>query len=284
MCVQGAPAREKFAGLLCSAAFASLFLLAPPAAALEGHAEQLVQADDQDGGGEQDLFIVPDQNDPLETPNRFVFAINEAADFLVIRPVATLYDFVLPDPLKTCVQSFLRNLSSPVILANDLMQGEWDRAEITATRFFINSIAGLGGIADVAGSIGHEYHDEDFGQTLAVYGVGEGFYLVLPLLGPSNPRDGVGLVVDSLIDPVTYLAGSEFGLGRTIVGGVDKRARNIELIEELRRDSVDFYARIRSLYRQNRANEIRNGAPAEGSPTPGFSDFDFTSEQTSQLY
>jgi len=218
-------------------------------------------------------------NDPLELPNRFIFAFNEMLDFAVFRPVAVTYRFLVPEPVRDSVRNFLRNLSAPVILANDLLQGELDRAEATATRFAINSTAGLLGLFDVAEGMGYEYHDEDFGQTLAVYGMGEGVYLVLPVLGPSSIRDGVGLVVDSYLDPLTYVADNndaeDWMLVRRAVAGIDFRARNIETLDDLKRDSIDFYARIRSLYRQTRANEINNGAPATDGPTPGLYSLDF---------
>ncbi len=208
----------------------------------------------------------PDDNDPLEVPNRMFFAFNEALDFMIIRPVAVTYRFIVPTGVRNSVRNFLRNLRTPVILANDLLQGDLERAEITFTRFFINSTIGLLGVFDIAAESGFAYHDEDFGQTMGTYGAGEGFYLVLPILGPSSLRDGGGRIVDIFLDPLTYLAPQEVGLGRAVATGVDFRARNIEELDELKSDSLDFYARIRSLYRQFRENEINNGAPAGDSP------------------
>jgi phospholipid-binding lipoprotein MlaA len=168
--------------------------------------------------------------------------------------------------VRNSVRNFLRNLRTPVILANDLLQGDLERAEITFTRFFINSTIGLLGVFDIAAESGFTYHDEDFGQTMGTYGAGEGFYLVLPILGPSSLRDGGGRIVDILLDPLTYLAPQEVGLGRAVATGIDYRSRNIEELDELKADSLDFYARIRSLYRQFRENEINNGAPSGDSP------------------
>jgi len=223
-------------------------------------------------------------NDPLELPNRFVFAFNEMLDFAVFRPLAVTYRFLVPELVRDSVRNFLRNLSTPVILANDLLQGELGRAEVTTTRFAINSTAGFLGLFDVAGGMGYEYHDEDFGQTLAVHGMGEGVYLVLPILGPSSIRDGLGIVVDSYLDPLTYVAqnndAEDWMFARRAVAGIDFRSRNIETLDDLKRDSIDFYARIRSLYRQTRANDINNGAPGTQGPTPGLYslDFDFDTE------
>lgn len=229
---------------------------------------QIAQTD-SDAWGESesgDFGPEPGDNDPLEVPNRMFFAFNEALDFMIIRPVAVTYRFIVPTGVRNSVRNFLRNLRTPVILANDLLQGDLDRAEITFTRFFINSTIGLLGVFDIAAESGFTYHDEDFGQTMGTYGAGEGFYLVLPILGPSSLRDGGGRIVDIFLDPLTYLAPQEVGLGRAVATGIDYRSRNIEELDELKADSLDFYARIRSLYRQFRENEINNGAPSSNSP------------------
>jgi phospholipid-binding lipoprotein MlaA len=133
---------------------------------------------------------------------------------------------------------------------------------------------GLGGLFDIASRMGLEYHDEDFGQTLAVHGVGEGPYLMLPLLGPSNPRDAAGRVVDMLFDPLTYVGifggVDNIGLAAAVVDGVDTRARNLKTLDEIRKGSLDYYATIRSLYRQHRNDEINNGKTPEGGVGPGL--------------
>ncbi|HEY9539808.1 MAG TPA: VacJ family lipoprotein [Kiloniellaceae bacterium] len=214
-----------------------------------------------------DFGAEPDYNDPLEVPNRMFFAFNEALDFMVIRPVAVTYRYIVPTGVRNTVRNFLRNLRSPVTLANDLFQGDLERAEITFTRFFINSTIGMLGLFDIAADSGFPYHEEDFGQTLGTYGTGEGFYLVLPILGPSSLRDGSGRIVDIFLDPLTYLAPQEFNLGRAATTGVDARSRSIDELDSLKADSLDFYARIRSLYRQYRENEINNGVLPGESPT-----------------
>ena len=208
--------------------------------------------------------------DPLEGLNRFLFAFNDFLDTIFIRPAAATYRVILPDFVRDSIRSFLRNLNTPVVLANDLFQGSWDRAETTLTRFIINTTVGVGGLYDAADDMGYAYHDEDFGQTLGSYGVPGYPYLVLPLLGPSSGRDAVGTLVDSFLDPMTYFVDEEILLARRLVDGVDLRSRNIENLEELRRDSIDFYARIRSVYLQRRENEINNGAPSDDLPAPGL--------------
>jgi len=212
------------------------------------------QDEQQDEGA---LLGYEEPNDPLEVPNRFMFALNETLDTFILKPAAVTYDFWMPEPLKDVVRNFVRNLSSPVILANDLFQGEWERAEDTLARFVANT-ATTGGLGDVVKDR-HPYHDEDFGQTMASYGVGDGFYLVLPVFGPSSARDAVGRGVDVVLDPLFYVENARtFSIATTVAGGIDERSRNLDLIEDLKRDSVDFYARVRSLYYQRREAAIQN--------------------------
>ena len=268
--------------------FAALTLVAGCASKPKSAADKWAANDDQEladqwaANEDQELFEEEDDNDPLELLNRFVFSFNLALDTVIFRPAAATYRFLLPSEVRDSVRNALRNLSSPVILANDLLQGSLDRAETTLVRFVVNSTVGVLGLFDVAADWGYPYHDEDFGQTLGVHGVGEGFYLVLPIFGPSNPRDGVGRLVDIFLDPLTYVANAndaeEYLLGRTVIFGVDTRARNIDTLDDLRRDSIDFYARVRSLYRQSRVNDINNGEVDVESPTPGLYSFDFDTE------
>lgn len=225
------------------------------------------------GGTPEEKAAQAEVNDPLEIPNRFVFALNETVDTFVLRPVAVTYDFWMPEPGKDAVRNFLDYLRSPVILANDLFQGEWDRAETTATRFVINTA--VLGVYDLAADYGHEKHSEDFGQTLALHGVGEGPYLVLPLIGPSNPRDAVGFGVDMVLDPLNWYAWNTdrdwIGYTRAAATAVDARARSLEALDDVKANSLDYYAAIRSLYRQRRAAQIGNQRGAD-STADGASD------------
>jgi len=252
-------------------------------------------SDDQSAqlGTEEAGWFGPD-NDPLEFVNRFTFAFNDAVDTMLIQPAAATYRVIVPRPVRDGVRNVLRNLNGPVILANDLLQGEWDRAETTFMRFLINSTIGVVGIFDVAAEWGYDYHSEDFGQTMGTWGAGEGFYLVLPLLGPSSARDLVGIVVDSYMDPWSYVLDYTTSLSddtityimiaRQGTEGLDMRARNIETIESIKGDALDYYARIRTLYRQNRDSEILNGRPRE-IPVPGITELDWErqSEPTAEL-
>lgn len=218
--------------------------------------------------------------DPIEPANRLVFAVNETLDTFVLQPTAFVYKETVPDPVRDMVRSFLDWLKSPVILANDLLQGNWEAAEITVSRFVAN--APFFGFVDNATGLGLEHREEDFGQTLATYGVGDGPYIVLPLLGPSNTRDGIGLVVDYFLDPINYMPSGDpldsdsdrtkFQIGRRVVGAVDWRARNFDAINDLKATSVDYYARVRTIHKQSRDALIRNGTPPRAAGSAGTSD------------
>jgi phospholipid-binding lipoprotein MlaA len=222
------------------------------------------------------LLVTPalaqeEPRDPLEPLNRGIFQFNRVLDGLLLEPAALMYRAATPQFFRTGVSNFLANLTTPVVLANDLLQGEFARAELTLGRFMMNTILGLGGVIDVGDKLGMpDRHYEDFGQTLAVYGVGSGPFLMLPLFGPSNGRDAIGRVVDIAFDPFSVLDLADVGLVSTEVGLARRgaeflsfREANIEQIDELERSSIDLYAAVRTLYGQFRANEIRNGAVGE---------------------
>jgi phospholipid-binding lipoprotein MlaA len=211
---------------------------------------------------------VEDVNDPIEPFNRGVFWVNELLQTWFIRPMAIAYKSFLPPGMQASIGNFLFNLAEPVTLANDLLQGEMERAGTTVQRFAINSTYGIAGLFDRATEMGYGRHDEDFGQTLAVWGVGEGFYLVLPLFGPSNPRDGVGMGADMFIDPWGYVLTTDLSNTRMVLGGTDEYAGVTDELDQIRKTSVDYYAALRSLYRQKRAAEIRNGEGVDLPPIP----------------
>lgn len=213
-----------------------------------------------------------DVGDPIEPLNRIIFSVNDFLQRLLLRPLAEIYILMIPDFMREGVRNVLNNLRAPVVLANDLLQWEGQRALDTTKRFFINSTIGIGGIIDVAEQWGIKGHDEDFGQTLAVWGVGEGFYLVLPILGPSNPRDGIGKLADFYLDPLSQWADNtdreEISDTRTVLRGIDSFSRVMDDLQKLKETSIDYYAAVRSISRQKRKTEIRNGEPAEGAPLP----------------
>lgn len=213
-----------------------------------------------------------DVNDPFEGVNRVFFDINDALDGVILRPIAIVYRNIIPEYGRQRVRNVLQNIDSPVVFANDVLQGEGDRAGNTLMRFIINTTLGVGGIWDVATDWGIPHHDEDFGQTLAVWGLEEGPYVYFPFLGPSNPRDSLGRVVDMGFDPLTYVQWGDENewvpVARIALNIIDVRSRNIETLDEIERSSVDYYASIRSLYRQVRNDAIRNGEL--GSDLPEF--------------
>ncbi|MCX7629525.1 MAG: VacJ family lipoprotein [Geminicoccaceae bacterium] len=203
-------------------------------------------------------------HDPLEPINRTIYGLNELFDVMLLGPVAQTYG-ELPRPLRTGVRNVLDNLRSPVTFVNDLLQGEFDRAGVTFARMFINSTIGIFGLFDLASEFGYPPHEEDFGQTLAVWGVGEGPFLMLPLLGPSTVRDAAGFVVDrAAFDPLARLGDTDIGAVRAIGETIDTRHRLDPVIRDLRRNSLDPYAAVRSAYLQRRAAEIRNRRPPAG--------------------
>lgn len=211
-------------------------------------------------------------NDPIEPINRAIFDFNLVVDGTIIKPAALVYRGVLPEQARTGVHNALDNLRSPIVFANDVLQGETQHAAITVWRFLINSTVGILGIFDVAKEAGYPGHSEDFGQTFAKWGIGEGPYLVLPILGPSNPRDATGLAAEWFSDPFNmWMMNTDRDWAvwtRTGLEGVDWRSRNIETLDELQKTSIDYYAAIRSLYRQRRAAEIGNSNPTGEPPSP----------------
>jgi phospholipid-binding lipoprotein MlaA len=207
-------------------------------------------------------------NDPLEPMNRAVFGVDEKFDKYVVLPVAGFYLGDVPVPIRKGLHNAVSNLDLPVTFANDLFQGEINRASETAARFTLNSTAGFGGLLDVATPAGLPAHRSDFGQTLARMGVGEGPFLVLPIIGPEPPRDLIGDALDLAGDPLTYLpAGWTLGdrlgaaIGLHVANPFEAHARNIFLRQELEKGSLDPYATMRSSYRQVRAREIGGNEP-----------------------
>ncbi len=206
-------------------------------------------------------------NDPLETVNRLVFSANLAVDTLVLQPVAVAYRDLMWPPIKNNVNNLLLNLRLPLTFVNAILQGNFDHAEQTASRFVSNML--LLWMGDVGGG---EPQVEDFGQTLATWGVEDGGpYIMLPLLGPSNLRDGVGRVVDFFINPVNAIAADKVTLGITASGAVNSRSRNIEEVRDLQANSLDFYATVRSLYGQRRQAMILNSTDGSNQPAPTIS-------------
>ncbi len=221
-----------------------------------------------------DLAAWEEANDPWEDYNRYMFEVNFAFDQLVLRPFAGFYRTGVPEPLRDAITSALRNARSPLILIHDLLQGDLDRARVTLLRFLTNTTLGVGGFMDVAKWLfDMEFHNEDMGQTLGVWGWEEGWYIILPLFGPSNPRDFIGLLFDSVLDPVGWgLRMVEGGpIARSVLSALDLRSRNLDALDDIQETSIDYYATVRSLYRQRRQDEINNGVGATDQFAPSLS-------------
>jgi phospholipid-binding lipoprotein MlaA len=211
-------------------------------------------------------------NDPYEQANREILKLNGKIDRYFVVPTVGVYFILVPEPGRKGVHNFLGNLALPTIFVNDLLQGETTRGAQSLGRLAINSTLGLGGFFDPATKIGIPGHGEDFGQTLAVWGAGEGPYLMLPFLGPSNPRDAAGLATDIAIDPTNQIPFKQhiwWAAGREYFTLLDLRAQTYQTIQGIQRRSVDYYSSLRSLYRQLRNDQIRNGR-IQGANLPDF--------------
>ena len=213
------------------------------------------------------------KNNPTEVKecwegfNRASFALNQGLDKVIFKPVASVYRN-LPTPLKSGVENSLSNLSSVVTIPNNILQGEFAKAGINTGRFIINTTVGILGFIDVAKHVGFsEYEKEDYGQTLASYGMGPGCYVVLPVLGPSTARDAVASVTNFVggdawynitVDRDTQHFSDFDYYSSKVTEGIDFRAKNYDSIENLEKNSIDFYASVKSLYLQDRQQKILN--------------------------
>jgi len=210
----------------------------------------------------EDLAEYNQTNDPLEPTNRVFYAVNNGLDTVILRPAALVYRHAVPGPVREGVHNVLANIGTPVQLANDILEGKPRRAGDTTMRFLINTTAGVLGIFDVATKWGYPNHDADFGMTLALWGVPEGPFLFLPVLGPSDPRDASGFGVDIALDPFTWVGHprdpglTALGWTRYGLNAVDSRERVLDALDQIKKTALDPYATFRSLYRQHRRAQI----------------------------
>ena len=209
--------------------------------------------------------------DPLEPINRAIFSFNNVADKIILEPAAKGYK-KLPSPIQSGISNFINNLKLPLVVVNQLLQGQGKNAVESSGRFIVNSTVGLLGLVDVADKMGLEEKEEDFGQTLATWGLGDGFYIVLPLFGPSNLRDTTGMVMTMMTDPINSYAvtqGEAWVIPfRTGANAIDQRSQIIDEVNALRDNSVDYYAAVRSSYYQNRKAAIMNTDDDVLTPLP----------------
>jgi phospholipid-binding lipoprotein MlaA len=205
-------------------------------------------------------------NDPWEAENREVLKFNAKVDTYFVIPTVGLYFLAVPEPGRRGVHNFLGHLSLPIVFVNDVLQGETTKAGHALGRIVVNSTFGLGGFFDPAVTLGLPPHREDMGQTLAVHGVQEGPYMVLPFFGPSNPRDAVGLATDLAIDPTNFIPMKQhiwWAAGRAYFTILDLRSQNYQTLQDIQRTSIDYYSSLRSFYRQYRDQQIANGRQPE---------------------
>ena len=220
---------------------------------------------------DEDLILKKNQPSEIkecfETLNRGTFALNQGLDNVIFKPIASVYKKI-PSPVKSGVSNSLDNLSNLITIPNNILQGDIGMAVENTGRFVVNTTIGILGIFDVAQYLGFsEYKKEDYGQTLAKHGVGPGCYVVLPVLGPSTARDTLGLTANffggdpwynvTVRNNTHYFTDFDYYASR-VTGGVDFRAKNYDSIENLEKNSLDFYASVKSLYLQDRQQKILN--------------------------
>jgi len=272
-------------GSLCSCLFVALLLVSQPAAFAEDvggnnqagkAAGEAVQAMPEAGPGEtlspdsqppetdfaKDPFgeksPPPRLADPLEPLNRALFFINDKTYFWILKPVARGYRAILPQDIRVCVKNFFSNLAMPIRFVNNLLQGKIRDSGVELARFAINTTAGIGGLFDPAkNNWDIEPRDEDLGQTLGKYGLGHGFYLFIPLIGPSSLRDGIGLTGDFFLYPLTYSHNTELVVGSYALYTVNRVSLSIGEYEDLKKSSVDPYVAVRDAYSQYRDKQVK---------------------------
>ena len=211
--------------------------------------------------------LANDPTDPYEGLNRQVLDVNLALDDAVLRPVGMAYREALGPWPRLRIRNFLLNIEEPTVFVNNVLQGRLEDAGDIAVRFAVNSTLGGAGFWDVATDLaGTPRQQRDFGQTLYSWGVPDGPYLMVPILGPSNPRDFVGNVANGFLNPIGWFLPIYANLGRGAVAGVDEREQNIEALDELRKGSLDFYARLRSVWRQHRSGQLGRTSAESDNP------------------
>lgn len=205
-----------------------------------------------------------DPQDPLEPLNRKIYSFNETVDRYTLRPVSKVYKRYTPVLVQKGVGNFFDNLRYPITVVNSYLQCKPVDGTSDLTRFVVNSTIGVAGLFDVATPMGLEEHDEDFGQTLGAWGVGQGIYIVLPFMGPSTGRDVVGMGADGFLDPLNLVEDDEARLALWVLYLTDRRA-GVLGYEGMVRDSFDPYSFVRTAYLENRLDKVHDGNPPQES-------------------
>lgn len=224
-------------------------------------------------------------NDPLEPMNRKILEFNNAADKYVLHPIATGYRSVTTPDFRKGVRAFIANLKTPLSMANNVLQFNLANAGKDLSRFVINSTLGVFGVFDIATRMGLEANPQGFGTTMAVWGVPDGPYLILPLLGPSNVRDAAGMGANYLLDPATYIAWNsskpsvkDTTLTLDIVEPLAVYENAMDLLDDARSTALDYYAYVRTMYRQHRQKAIDDAKGASVESAPSY-EFDLDDEE-----
>ena len=203
------------------------------------------------------------EEDPWEAMNRRTFAFNEWLDRNVLIPVARGWDFIAPEVVQTGIMNMFDTAGMPVVFGNDVLQLKPVEAGQDVARLLVNATVGIGGFFDVASKVGIPQNDEDFGQTLGYWGVPTGPYLVLPIFGPSNPRDAFGLAADTMSNPWTYYVEWYVSVSLAVFDFVNLRTIFLEDVEDLRAAAIDYYVFQRNAYVQNREIVVNDGVMVE---------------------
>jgi len=205
----------------------------------------------------------PPESDPWENMNRKIFVFNEAVDAYALEPVATAWDFVFPDFVQIGIRNIFAHTNTPIVMAHDVLQGKPAAAGVDLVRFIANTIFGFGGLVDVASMDGVPKNDEDWGQTLGVWGVESGPYLMIPFFGPSTPLGTVGLAADTFSSPHSYYI--PFWANAMLTGTklINTRAYYLEEIDQSRADAFDYYIFVRDAYLQNRRSKLNDSSEQE---------------------
>lgn len=229
----------------------------------------------QDANGGNSTENNAEQNvDPIEPANRVFYSVNETLDGLLVKPMAEIYTMAAPVPVRNSVSNFFSNLAYINVILNSFLQGKTDQGWSDMTRFLLNSTVGVGGLFDVATDMGYPHHQEDLGQTLAVWGADRGAYLYLPIVGPNSTRDAPDIASSLLTNPLFYVTGAIL-YPVTALGVINKRAQVLEATRLRDEAAVDPYIFTREAYLQRRNYLIHDGNP----PVEGYDDiFDFEEE------
>lgn len=226
------------------------------------------------------LKAYKEANDPFEPTNRTIFGFNMRADKYVIKPLAEGYRYIAPQTMRDGVNNFFTNLRQPMYLVNAALQGEGKQSAEITERFFTNTLFGFFGFADTASDLNIPVNNNDFGQTLYVWGVKDGGpFLMLPFLGPSNPRDTVGLTVDAFLAPIDWALYKEPVLlySRFVLEGFAKREAALDFLDSLEKSSTDYYATMRTMYQQNRKKKLEDTQETQTDTKKDY-EFDFPTQ------